>query len=245
MVKEIYKKKKRTKIPPRRKFTPKLATIHQNEYEDPILIDFKEKQKKDSKLYNYLFNILSKSLKETNDSGSLKKQKENIIIECLKKIIPQSPSTMQHIDNQSKKLMKLSSHSITLTHLKEIRKMLSDVSKVQEEYPIFTTLNEKKVKDLKIYEYLYSTLIKHLEHPSQQKKQNIILECFRNIIAQSPFSEYTKKEMDNRCYHFFKLPPNYKLTVHDLETILKVVSSPKRKFTPTEKLKVDMLHERK
>ena len=50
MVKEIYKKRKRTKIPPRRKFTPKLATIYQKEYGDPILIDFKEKQKKDSKL---------------------------------------------------------------------------------------------------------------------------------------------------------------------------------------------------
>lgn len=253
MVKEIYKKKKRTKIPPRRKFTPKLATIHQNEYEDPILIDFKEKQKKDSKLYNYLFNILSKSLKETNHTGPLKKKNENLIIECLKKLIQQSSSTIKNIDNQSKQYMKLSPQSLTLEHLKEIRTILSDVSKkskLEKQYPIFATLHENKVENLKLYEFLYSTLLKYLEqNKSQQKilkkKQNIIVECFRKIIYQPHFSDFTKKDMDNRCYHFFKLPPSYQLTVNDLETILTVVSSPKRHFTPTEKLKVNMLHERK
>ena len=250
MVKEIYKRKKRTHIPPRRKYTPKLATIHQNEYEDPILIDFKEKQKKDSKLYNYLFNILSKSLKETNHSGSLKKQNENIIIECLKKLIQQSPSTIKIIDNQSKEYMKLSPQSLTLQQLKEIRTILSNVSKtskLEKQYPIFATLHENKVDNLKLYEFLYSTLLKYLEQnkSQQKKKQNIIIECFRKIIYQSPFSDLTKKDMDNRCYHFFKLPPSYQLTVSDLETILTVVSSPKRHFTPTEKIKVNMLHERK
>ena len=258
MVKEIYKKRKRTKIPPRRKFTPKLATIYQKEYGDPILIDFKEKQKKDSKLYNYLLNILSKSFNETNDNGPLKKQNETIIIECLQNLIQQSSSTIKNIDNQCKQYMKLSPNLLTLKHLKEIRTILSDVSKkskLEKQYPIFVTLNENKVDNLKLYEFLYSTLLKYFEQSSHnksqqgqkilKKKQNIIIECFRKIIYQPHFSDFTKKDMDNRCYHFFKLPPSYKLTVNDLETILTVVSSPKRHFTPIEKLKVDMLHERK